>query len=161
MSSIGLESLMRHRTIRRRLDIWQDCIMMIKDKLFFGHGINTFMMLYESYRLGSKAGPTYAHNCYIQLAVETGIFGLLSFMWIIGRLFRESFRKIIFFATHNRRLMIMSSGLLSGIFAFLIHSFFDTNFYSLQLSVYLWFMIGIMGVLINQKDKEELCASGH
>jgi len=154
MKSFDLEALLRNQTIQWRLDIWQDSIKMIKDRPFFGHGINTFMQLFQSYRKVFLTNPTYAHNCYIQLAAETGIFGLFSFLWIIGSLFRESFKKMAFFATEDSQSMILTSGLLSGIFAFLIHSFFDTHFYSLQLSVYLWFMIGVLVAVYNVQRSE-------
>jgi len=162
-SSFDLEVLVRHSTVDWRLNIWQDGIRMIKDKPFFGHGINTFMQIFKFYRSDINTNPTYAHNCYIQLAAETGLFGLLSFLWIIGNLFRESFKKVTFFATHDSHLMILSSGLLSGIFAFLVHSFFDTNFYSLQLSVYLWCVIGLLMAIHNMKrlEKENVCVGAN
>ena len=142
--SLDLESPMRYQTAQWRWNIWQDCIKMIKDKPFLGHGINTFMRLFETYRRDVGTNPTYAHNCYLQLTAETGIAGLLSFLWIIIGVFRESLRRINTSVMRGDPRVILSMGLLSGIFAFLIHSFFDTHFYSLQLSVYLWFMIGIL-----------------
>lgn len=130
-------------TIRWRLDVWIVSIGMIKDKLFFGHGINTFMKLFQIYR-GNPSNPTYAHNCYIQMAAETGLVGLFSFFWIVAEMFRHSLGRIKFNFEQNRNLGALMIGLLSGISAFLIHSFFDANFYSLQLSAYLWFLIGML-----------------
>ena len=115
----------------------------IKDKIFFGHGINTFMRVFQAYRDNSH-GPTYAHNCYIQLAAETGIIGLLCFLSIMITLFHRSLESIRVCLVKDRNLGVLGLGLLSGVFAFLVHSFFDTHFYSLQLSVYLWFMIGTL-----------------
>jgi len=40
-------------------------------------------------------------------------------------------------------------GLICGIFGFLVHSFFDAHFYSLQLSVFFWSMAGIAQALAN------------
>jgi len=134
----------RQETMHWRLDIWSISAEMIKDKFFFGHGINTYMRVFQAYRGNVHMGPTYAHNCYIQLAAETGIVGLLCFFWIIMEAFHRSLGKIEMYFAQDRNLAAVTIGLLSGIFAFLIHSFFDTNFYSLQLSVYLWFMIGML-----------------
>ena len=89
--SSSADLLARFNTILWRAGIWRDSIPMIKDNLLFGHGINTYMQLFEAYRTDSTmANPTYAHNCYIQLAVETGIAGLSAFLWIIAELFRKS-----------------------------------------------------------------------
>jgi len=140
-------------TAQWRLGIWEDSFKMIKEKPLFGHGINTYMQLFQDYRR-KKDGvhpydPTYAHNCYVQLMTETGIVGLLSFLWILIQLFRWSWQRIQNSWTSDRTTSIASVGLLSGIFAYLIHSFFDNNLYSLQLSVYIWVLIGLM-VAINQ-----------
>ena len=143
-NSTDQELLGRHETIQFRLSIWRESIEIIKDKLFFGHGINTFMRVFQAYRENLFMGPTYAHNCYIQLAAETGIVGLFCFFWIIAEIFRQSLRRINFNFKHDRNLRVLTLGLLSGIFAFLIHSFFDAHFYSLQLSAYMWFMIGVL-----------------
>lgn len=134
----------RNETAQWRLNVWQDTLKMIKDRPLLGHGINTYMALFETYRRDFGTNPTYAHNCYLQLTAETGIAGLLGFLWIIGRFFRHSFRSLRVSVKNNKDFMILSAGLLSGIMSFLVHSFFDTNFYSLQLSIYLWFTIGIM-----------------
>lgn len=149
--SSSSDLLGRFSTILWRVDIWRDSIPMIKDNLLFGHGINTYMRLFEAYRtdLGG-ANPTYAHNCYIQLAVETGIAGLSAFLWIIAELFRKSIICLDRYWADNYNLTILAAGLLSGIFAFLVHSFFDTHLYSLQLSVYLWFMIGLHVVILEE-----------
>lgn len=138
------ELFARYYTIQWRLSIWSISMEMIKDKFLFGHGINTFMRVFQAYRGNFFMGPTYAHNCYIQLAAETGVVGLLCFLWIIVTAFHQSLGKIELNFAQNRNLAALAVGLLSGIFAFLVHSFFDTNFYSLQLSVYLWFMVGML-----------------
>lgn len=151
--SWDMEFATRYQTAQWRWNIWQDCIKMIKDRPFLGHGINTFMRLFETYRRDVGTNPTYAHNCYLQLAAETGIVGLLSFLWIIVGVFRESLRRINTSAMSGDPRVILSMGLLSGIFAFLIHSFFDTHFYSLQLSVCFWFMVAVLMVL-NHLEEE-------
>jgi len=143
-NSSNQELLGRYSTIQWRLSVWSVSMEMIKDKFLFGHGINTFMRIFQAYRVNFTMGPTYAHNCYIQLAAETGIVGLLCFFWIIADLFRQSLERIRANFAQDRNLAAVAIGLLSGIFAFLVHSFFDTHFYSLQLSVYLWFMIGML-----------------
>jgi len=121
---------------------------MIKDKPLLGHGINTYMRVFEAYRREIRgARPTYAHNCYIQLAAETGFIGLAGFLWIILRLFNGSLGGIRAYFDRSELLSVLSVGLIAGIFAFLAHSFFDTNFYTLQLSVYVWFMIGLLVAL--------------
>jgi len=152
MNSSGQELLNRYQSIHWRFSIWIESLEMIKDKPFFGHGINTFMNIFQGYRGDMQIGPTYAHNCFIQLAAETGITGLLCFLVIIGAIFHHSLGKINLNSSDGRNLSALIIGLLSGILGFLIHSFFDTNWYSLQLSVYMWFMIGVLVSLCKISD---------
>lgn len=154
-SSSGQVLLDKSGSIEWRLEVWHVCMEMIKDKLFFGHGINTFMRIFQAYRENFFMGPTYAHNCYIQLTAETGIIGLFCFLWIVVKMFHQSLGKIILnFAQDRNNLGVLTFGLLSGIFAYLVHSFFDTHFYSLQLSVYLWLMVGMMMALCKILDTQ-------
>ena len=150
--SISQEQLVRPQTIQWRIGIWSTSIEIIKDKFFFGHGINTFMRIFQSYRGNFFMDPTYAHNCYIQLAVETGLIGLLCFFWMIFEMFFQSLKKIKSHFVSDRNLAVLIISLLSGILAFLVHSFFDTNFYSLQLSVYLWLMVGMLVAIYKISD---------
>lgn len=148
------ELFARYQTVDWRLNIWVGSMAMIKDKFFFGHGINTFMRIFQAYRGNLLMDPTYAHNCYIQLAVETGIIGLSCFLWIIVRTFHQLIGEIKLDSKQNSNLDILSFGLLSGVFAFLVHCFFDTNMYSLQLSTYLWFMVGMLVAIYNVLDMQ-------
>jgi O-antigen ligase len=131
-----------------RMNIWKDTLKMIKDKPFAGHGLNTYMMIFQNYQTkvddtGKEYNPTYAHNCYLQMTAEIGIPGFLSFVWILISLFR--YLNEMFYLAKSQELRMIYVGLGSGIGAFLIHSFFDTHFYSLQLSALLW--LAIAGVI--------------
>lgn len=150
-NSSDQELMDRLTTIHWRLDIWIASMAMIKDKLLFGHGINTFMKLFQVYR-GNSLGPTYAHNCYIQLAAETGLVGLFCFLGIMARMFHRSLAKVNLDPGQNRNSEGLIAGLLSGIFAFLVHSFFDTHLYTLQLSVYIWLLIGMSVAIYKIND---------
>jgi O-antigen ligase len=142
-----LGAFTRHYSIQWRWNIWQDCITMIKDRPVLGHGINTFMEIFQTYRRDLGTNPTYAHNCYLQLTAETGIAGLIGFLAIIGALSRDILRNIKISTFNHINSVILLTGLLAGILSFLAHSFFDTNFYSLQLAVYLWLMVGVVVAL--------------
>ena len=76
------------------------------------------------------------------MAAETGIVGLSSFILVITSLFKVSI-------TNMRKIKdtfygYILVGLLTGLFAFLVHSFFDVNFYALQLVNLMWFVMGLI-----------------
>ncbi|MFA7254815.1 MAG: O-antigen ligase family protein [Candidatus Omnitrophota bacterium] len=109
---------------------------LIRENPFLGKGLGTFMDY-----CGQRAVNThtdYAHNCYLQIWAESGIFSLIAFLLFIGTLLGKG---VQVFKKDGRPLLL---GLLGGIFAFLIHSFFDTQLYSVAQSFLFWSMLGIL-----------------
>lgn len=134
-------------TVRWRLGVWEDSLKTLKHRPLTGYGLNTFMDVFQKHRRQGGGNiqypPTYAHNGYVQIAFETGILGLLAFLWIVIRLFRETIGKFWEKVSQDHHFSVLLMGLLSAVFASLIHNCVDTDLYSLQLSVLLWYMIGM------------------
>jgi putative inorganic carbon (HCO3(-)) transporter len=129
-----------------RFAIWKGAWGMIKAHPFLGNGIGTFMQKFPQFTKG--LGVVYAHNCYLQIWAETGIFALVSFISFVLLLLWQgimSFRK-------SRDYIAL--GLLCAISAFLVHSFFDTQLYSLLLVVLFWFLAGMLAAVTKNPLKE-------
>jgi O-antigen ligase len=72
-------------TAMGRVAIWQSMLPLVGDYFFTGSGLQSTMMVYSSYVLLLHVGfLSYAHNLYLQIAIEQGIPGLLAFIWLIG-----------------------------------------------------------------------------
>jgi len=119
-----------------RFAIWRGAWLMIKETPFLGKGLGTFMDYFPKY--APNLGVQYAHNCYLQIWAETGIFSLIGFLLFVSSILYEGIKK---FRQNNDFVLL---GLICGVFAFLIHSFFDTHFYSLQLAVLFWVSLGLI-----------------
>ncbi|MBZ9578192.1 O-antigen ligase family protein [Patescibacteria group bacterium] len=136
-----------------RKAIWEVAVRMIRDRPLFGHGLSTFMGNFASfgkdyYYFKTQGLIPYAHNCYLQIAAETGIVGLVSFLWLIGTFFIHT---IIFLKKIKDKFYhAVLAGISAGIIVTLVHSAVDTNLYSLQLSVLFWIMLGLNAAL--QRD---------
>ncbi|MCF7917138.1 MAG: O-antigen ligase family protein [Candidatus Omnitrophica bacterium] len=128
-----------------RFTIWQGAWGMIKENPILGKGLGTFMDYSLQYTEGF--GIYYAHNCYLQIWAETGIFSLLSFLIFSGLLLYLAIKSTKKDITSN--LSILSIGISCGIFGFLVHSFFDTQLYSVQLQAFFWLMAGILFAVVN------------
>lgn len=132
---------------------------MVVDKPVLGQGLGTFMFNFNKFKycpLGGYPGSegiSYAHNCFLQMAAETGVLGLSSFLIIISLLFIYSF--ILLFKLKGSVYFFVLSGLLIGIFTYLVSSFFDTNLYSLPLAVLFWFMVGLAAGVIKIIEQEK------
>lgn len=132
-----------------RAIIWKTAWQMFRDRPFFGHGLGTFMSVFGRYKPPNYGEIVYAHNCYLQMAAEIGIFGLLIFIWFIFCLFRGAIFKLI--KTEDRFVKAAFLGVIGGVLAYLVHSAVDTNLYSLPLAVLFWAMAGLAAAKIESK----------
>ena len=123
-------------TVGERLRFWNATLKMISDRPWTGHGVNSFFYTFPKYAPATETYRGYAHNCYLQMASETGIIGLLLFLvpvfWILWRSF----------AKPSGHLSI--EALTIGLTAFLLQSAVDTHFYSLQQAALFWIFWGML-----------------
>ena len=125
---------------RDRLVMWQAAMGMIRDRPILGHGVNTFMANYLRYWVGGERQPRYAHNCYLQVAAETGLVGLVSFVALLWLFFRRLFA-VMRHAMSKDGLLLAGFG--AGLLAFAVQSAVDTNFYSLRQAALFWIVAGL------------------
>ena len=123
-----------------RTNFWKVAIDIIHAFPILGAGLNTYGRVAPQFT--TNWGGYYAHNCYLQMTAETGILGFFSFMWIIGRLFVRTWRNVRRIA--DQFLYTILLGFFTGWTAFMIHSFVDTNFYSVQLGTLLWLLMAVL-----------------
>ena len=123
-----------------RVVMWQAAVNMIKDRPVLGHGVNTFMANYLKYWVGGERQPRYAHNCYLQVAAETGLIGLASFLWLLWVLHRTLWSSIRGSPADGRTLLV---GVWAGLVAFAAQSAMDTHFYALRQAALFWMCAGL------------------
>jgi putative inorganic carbon (HCO3(-)) transporter len=130
--------------------MWQAALGMIADRPLLGHGVNTFMSNYLDYWVGGERMPRYAHNCYLQVAAETGLVGLAAFVALLGLVWSRIWRSL------RRPLAgdaLMRLGVLGGLTAFLLQGAIDTNFYALRQAALFWALSGVaLGASYSPKE---------
>lgn len=133
--------------------LWLAALRMFYAKPLFGVGLGTFMENYQRFWLQPTTQIAYTHNCYLQALAETGIIGLGAFLlflfiWVRSTLIVLSGRDKTFY-------YFTFLGLTTGLVAYLLNSFVDTNFYSLPIAVLFWFILGLqqaaMQIVGNEK----------
>ncbi|MBI3321171.1 MAG: O-antigen ligase family protein [Candidatus Omnitrophica bacterium] len=135
---------------RDRLAMWQAALGMIRDRPVLGHGVNTFMSNYLAYWVGGEQQPRYAHNCYLQMAAETGIVGLAAFLWLLWSLMARLVRAIRRARWEDRAVLL---GFFAGLLAFIVQSGVDTNFYALRQVALFWVLAGLaVGLSVRVSD---------
>jgi len=114
--------------------------MMIRDKPILGHGLNTYMATYMDYWVGGSRTPVYAHNCYLQMAAETGFIGLVLFLGVLRGIFVRLF---IGFKWQDEKGALVLLAFMVCMTSFVVQAAFDTNFYALRQAFLFWSVAGM------------------
>lgn len=129
-----------HSTIDRKV-IWQTAWKMFMSRPWIGLGIGTFMFNFKKFIKDYPYGVPYAHNCYLQMAAEIGIIGLASFLLILIVFFYQGIRTIV---TKQRSFAwFVLLACLTAVLGYSVQMGVDTIFYSLDLGILFWMILGL------------------
>ena len=127
-----------------RLNRWSCAIRMWKDKPLFGFGPGTYQFEYGRYQrsyektqISTNFGTMgNAHSEYLGPLSESGVFGLLSILLVIGTTLYTGIR--VYFTSKKRSIRIFSLAVLVGLVSYYLHgllnNFLDTD----KLSALFW-----------------------
>ncbi|MCK5161497.1 MAG: O-antigen ligase family protein [Candidatus Aureabacteria bacterium] len=109
-------------TLETRLQIWNGTIEMIQSNPLTGTGIGTFVWGFSRYRpVGLNARAHYAHNDYLHMAAEMGIFALPLMIFMLVIIISRGLTKGVF---HPVVL-----GCAVGMLSLSLHGLVDFNFH--------------------------------
>lgn len=120
-----------------RTYIWEGTINMIKDFWLtgVGYGYWAFKNTFLEYGIkGSKAW--HSHNMYLEIMAEMGIFGMLTFVWVVLSIFVITIK----FAkkTKDRYFSYVSIGLLCGFLSIMVHGIAEHILYMPKSVILFW-----------------------
>lgn len=129
-----------------RFNVYNSCLQMFKDNWLLGIGCGN-QNFREIYGLYMKTGfdALSAYNIYLETAVESGIFALLSFVGFLYCSISKAVKYILKRHDVKSIYLIIAVVSLTGM---LIHGFVDTVFFRPQIQFVFWMMVGIIRVLI-------------
>ncbi|MBN1687607.1 MAG: O-antigen ligase family protein [Candidatus Omnitrophica bacterium] len=126
---------------------------MIRSSPWFGVGLNTFDLNYNVFKaVGDPTTRWSAHQAYLQIAAETGVVGLISFLMVLMGmlcLWYRAYRRL-----DDRLLKANLLGFLGGILAFLVAGFFESNLWQPKQTYFFWFFCGLMCNVANLAMKK-------
>ncbi len=140
----------KEQSLRERYQLWRRAVQVIEKRPLFGCGINTYVQNYPKYdeKKHWRVPGYYAHNGYLQLAAETGLISLVLFLWILLMALKSGYKKYRT-APDNEKIFI--AALLSAFAALLIQAISDTTLHNVQSGVIIWFYIGLLMALGQNK----------
>jgi O-antigen ligase len=123
-----------------RLKLWESSLNSIRQRPLFGYGLGSFEKMSRSFAKMDKWGSA-AHNSYLELMFETGIVGLLSYLWIYWVVLKTFFLKM---KSKIRGVSLEAAVVFSCTIAYFLVGFSDNTLYYLALNWYFWFFIGLV-----------------
>jgi putative inorganic carbon (HCO3(-)) transporter len=156
LSSIGNlgESSTMYRTF-----IWKSALYMLKDFWFSGVGLgtNAFSAVYNQFYMREGVFAFHTHNLYLQLWIETGILGLLSFLTVVFVNIKHALSALL----QSRSIVIKAilASLLAGLSGFLFHGLLEHSFYNLRILLLFWillaFIMSISSMVVAAGDEKQ------
>ena len=124
-----------------RIGIWKEAVRLFKERPIFGQGLGG----YERYNKLNDPNIIHAHNVYLELLSDTGIAGLLSFLYLIGVFLIRSFHDIIKLRSKNSKLIL--AGLVSSCVSSFIGGLVATNIIvGIAFSSMFWIIIALVSI---------------
>jgi O-antigen ligase len=125
-----------------RFPLMQLAWEMIVERPFLGFGANNFTAALPGF-LDSDLGQTWlftVHNKYLLVASETGVIGLVLFVWMLVWTVRLALA-----ASHHREIVVASTavGLAAGIVTNMVHMLADI-FHDRVSTTSLWLLMGLV-----------------
>lgn len=145
-----------------RINRWSCAWRMWQDKPVFGFGPGTYQFEYAPYqrsyektRISTDFGTRgNAHSEYLGPLAESGIFGLLSILMVIGTTLYTGIR--VFYTSKKRSIRLLSLAVLVGLVSYYFHgvlnNFLDTD----KISVLFWgYTAMLVAMDIYHRNREE------
>ncbi len=121
-------------SLKSRLIIWQSAWEIIKDHSLIGIGPGTFQKYYLEYQNKFKPYLEWAvpqpHNVFFAFWLQTGLIGLIGFIWLL----------IIFFRS---KYSLFNTFLIAAMIYILIHGLIDTTYWKNDLSIIFWLITAL------------------
>lgn len=144
------DSSMKYRGI-----IFETVGPIIKDYYLTGMGLGTdlFTKLTQNYKIISIKNPLHTHILVIQILIEMGILGLMTFLALVYRVSRRSIVKIISSNDiKTKNILIAGVASLAGV---LVISIVEYIWFYPRVLIFFWVNLGIIMASLNIIDRQK------
>jgi O-antigen ligase len=126
-----------------RVYLWQAAVRLIAQRPLLGQGPDNFRHLYGAeLGLDSWDERIQANNLYLELLVDLGLVGLLSFGWVLLGPLRRMLSVLRAVPTGRESFWTLGAGL--AIVAFLVHGLLDTFLAFVPTALLFWLCLGFV-----------------
>lgn len=127
-----------------RLRLWGEASVHVVERPLLGVGLGNYPLLVKP--AATYREPIYAHNLYLDIALELGLVGLVSFLALIGIALGRAWK------SWQQHRQYCSVSVVVSLVVFLGHSFFETPLFSVHALPALLLLLAI-GVSYEYRGK--------
>lgn len=146
-----LEALGGVSTLGFRVEVWRWALVAISDFPFTGCGLGSFRevgrLLYPM-AIAPNYDYAHAHNIFLQVALDTGIPGLIAYLALLATSAAVLWRA----ARWQAVLRPLAIGLIGGLVALHIYGLTDALAPGAKPGLVFWYMLGLIGAIGGQPD---------
>ncbi len=149
----------QHSSNAYRLNVYISSFKMFLDNwwLGIGPGNSTFKLVYGLYmKSGFDALGTYCVP--LEVAVETGIVGLLAFSWLVIACLSRAHEN--FWTKDGSPSRWIFAGSAAGLLAMMVHGLVDTVFYRPQVQFIFWLLLALCICNSRKAEQTEIASEG-
>lgn len=141
-----------------RADVWQFSLPLVQDYWYTGSGLGSTTMVLSSYILLLHVPYlAHAHNLFLQIAIEQGMPGLITFVmlvvftiWALSHVFRQGSWLIKLYCTF----------VIASLTGMLVHGTVEANLYAYQAMPVIFLPFGFaLALILYVGNSDELSAS--
>ena len=131
-----------------RVNLWSEAMATFDSSPVVGVGFYTYA--YSQHLNNYKD----SHNFYVKVLAETGVVGLLVFLWLLAKTLRAGLT--LFWSAQDPFLNSLGLGLASWVVAAAVANFFGDRWTFLQVNGYMWVLAGMVarGLLVQTSSAE-------
>jgi len=135
-----------------RVQMWRDTTGLIKAYPLFGCGMGGYESCFLRYKtVAPMATVDYAHNDYLQVLAELGIFGFCAGLIFVMRIVQRTARAAAYASSIDQQYIAIAC--LASIIAILLHSFVDFNMYVPANGMAFAWVAGIAGPAVSRSTR--------
>jgi O-antigen ligase len=123
------------------IEIWKLAVTFFKERPFQGIGVgrNSFSEAFPGFRATHQPLLWHAHNTFLNIAFQTGLQGLIAFIWLIGAIVYSAFRRSKGGTDSWAGMLNLAVGVM--VLGFFLRNFFDDLYVEDTLLLF-WYLVG-------------------
>ncbi|MBM7622956.1 O-antigen ligase family protein [Sporohalobacter salinus] len=153
---VSIFNLQTNKSNVTRINLWKGALAIYRNHFINGIGLDNFetAIRMDRYLYKPVLSKASAHNNFLQLAAETGSFGVISFVLLFGVILKQLYTYYRLEKNNNFKLLFLST--IGLVVSYLVHGLTEYNLNDRFVGRVVWFMLAISLLLGKRTDKERI-----